>query len=450
MDIGVTRLKIAIESNFKAENQTHVINTLLHPLARDINKIIQEHETSLKNTKSRFNIFNCLTKHHLEELHSNFLVYLLNPISSHDCGTLFLKLFLDSLSKNEKIADKITNRLYAEISLAKVTHEKRIGYAYETDLYGKIDILIETPSFIIAIENKINAIEQPDQIYRYATFCKNTKKTPLVFYLTKYGNESFTAKGMEYYPISYALEICDWLDLCSTATKLYPNISTGISQYQNLVKDKILNMPSQEEIHRIKDLLLKDENKEILKYLTAISSAVVPIRNEIRKDSFNQLSKLLIEQGLEISPYKIENNRFCTIRTDEIWGNRGSGFIFNDEDLSYKIDQDIKLMFCIEHNWNNLYCGLVVVNNGNLDLKDYTENVLNHLNRLKVKMNNNLMSFEDGYYCWKFLMEDFSNDDFNYQLATETSMIVNRFLAEVIEYLNAWKGVLAENYIPSL
>ena len=55
-----------------------------------------------KGSKQNFNFFSAIVtsndeKEHLEKYHSNFIGYLLNPKASHDCESLFLKSFFDSL-----------------------------------------------------------------------------------------------------------------------------------------------------------------------------------------------------------------------------------------------------------------------------------------------------------------------------------------------------------------
>jgi hypothetical protein len=72
-----------------------------------------------KALKSRFNVFTAVLKHDDEvRLHTRWLHYLLNPHADHDCDTLFLKLFINTLQEgiqpheeNADGLDKLKNAL---------------------------------------------------------------------------------------------------------------------------------------------------------------------------------------------------------------------------------------------------------------------------------------------------------------------------------------------------
>jgi len=94
-----------------------------------------------------YNLINALLKKNDEvHLHSNFIYSMINPESDHYCGSVFLKLFLDTIGESD----------FIDHTVAKVHKEK-----------GKIDLLIEDGEHVIIIENKLRAKDQYQQIVRY-------------------------------------------------------------------------------------------------------------------------------------------------------------------------------------------------------------------------------------------------------------------------------------------
>ena len=107
---------------------------------------------------------------------------------------------------------------------------------------GSIDILIKTSNAIVVIENKINASDQPKQLYRYANWakCEAQKcKVSFVFYLTPDGrlptSESICgAKGeVDVRCISYDF-IGKWLEQCLNNCDTGTRVHMFITQYLEL------------------------------------------------------------------------------------------------------------------------------------------------------------------------------------------------------------------------
>lgn len=201
-----------------------------------------------KRTGSEFNLFRILKRHTDEELgHSIFIAELLSPTGSHGQGAAFLNLFLSSLE---------VEHLVSEISSWKVDVE--VG----REVDGRIDILLNGYAesgkrFGIAIENKIFAGDQPQQLSRYweylrGQFAGNSgdggRENYLLYYLTLEGNEpskqsvgdippeelSFVEGSPLDVPvrlISYRYHIAEWLRLCIQYAATLPYVREGISQY---------------------------------------------------------------------------------------------------------------------------------------------------------------------------------------------------------------------------
>ena len=124
-------------------------------------------ELSLRDQRLRaqfapdFNIFRML---HIEQnevkLHSRFLAELINPNGSHGQGDLFLlKFFEIAIPCHLDLPSKPTQR-----SDWWVTTEEWV------DEFSRLDIVVRCRDrgFIMAIENKVDAVEQDQQLARYA------------------------------------------------------------------------------------------------------------------------------------------------------------------------------------------------------------------------------------------------------------------------------------------
>jgi len=413
----------------------------LIPVTDRINSLIIKNEERQKVTKERFNVFNCLTKHHLEELHSNFIFYLLNPKSSHDCGGLFLKVFFDLLRATNCFPEHSANHISEELESAIVIKELPIGRSSISDIYGFIDIFIETNNYIIAIENKIYANEQKDQIIRYSKFCRyqarNKDKTPLVLYLTIDGKESSQAGEEKYLPISYDIHIRNWLENSIKECWQYPLVYAGIYYYKELINNHILNKPSNKIVMEIKELLLQKENLAILKYLPELSSAIVPIRNQLRLDFICKVFEKLKEEGLQVSAVHRINNE--NVSLTDFFKEQYRGIKIKNPEITVSIDGQ-SLSFCIEHEYPELYFGLF----GSYKNASGEEQIIHSLR-------NKLPRFELGrneyWACWKIFKvneKDFGDDRLNYDFATNLDRIVADFMTEFRLFISAWKETALE------
>jgi len=116
----------------------------------EFNKLRNENELKKQLGVHDYSLINALLNKNREvELHSNFIHSMINPNSNHYCDGIFLEFFLKSINE-----DKFLN-----LSNSKVHKEK-----------GKIDLLIEDGERVIIIENKLRAVDQPQQISRYIDY----------------------------------------------------------------------------------------------------------------------------------------------------------------------------------------------------------------------------------------------------------------------------------------
>jgi len=142
-----------------------------------------------KELASEYNIFRILKNIHAKEVitHSPFMADLLNTNGRHKQGDLFYNEFLKQLNLGEKEFQFIPD----DRNLFFVEKEKHIGFIDDTgEKGGQIDILItyrdKQKQFAIAIENKINAVDQKNQLLRYYNYLKLVHQPNfLLVYLTK-------------------------------------------------------------------------------------------------------------------------------------------------------------------------------------------------------------------------------------------------------------------------
>jgi len=197
-----------------------------------------------------FNVFRILKMESKEVgTHSAFLGELLNPAGSHGMKDTFLKLFIEQIGFPE-----------FDTEGAKLVVEKYIGQI-DTDYLqgGRIDIYLESKGEYLFIENKIYAIDQPNQLLRYHKHKPNAK----LLYLTLKGDEYAGASddmqsGKHYHRLSYRDDITSWLDRCHQAAAAHPIVRETILQYIHLVNHLTGRTPNNFMKEETKQLILGD------------------------------------------------------------------------------------------------------------------------------------------------------------------------------------------------
>lgn len=336
-------------------DEQNLINTV-----NEIATIIENSNKIAEENKENFNVLECLTRFHLEELHSRFLGYLLDPKASHDCGGEFLKEFLSQIN-----FPGIKDIEAKDINNGNVVLEKNIGRKEEgEEFYGFIDIYIELGEHIIVIENKLTAKDQKDQLLRYNNYCEKihgNKKTT-IYYLTLWGTASPDAEGLnseskiDYEKISYRYTILSWLESCINKISInYPskNAMSGIDSYLNLLKRRILHIPTNTTMEKIEKLLELQDISKVLANVDSIAEALRVTRNQILKNFWEEV--LTSVQAKLNSDWKIE---FMTEeKVDDRHGHLGLFHVKREylhvafENLYYK--QGNRLDNCILALWKD-------------------------------------------------------------------------------------------------
>lgn len=208
--------------------------TIINDLCESITEINQRVEKNRLETPGTMNIAEIMNRHHLENQHSNILAFLIDPKEKHnhkEYGDSFLEVLK---KKGLKLHDG---------SVVSVKRED------STDELRRIDLLIDTDSDFIILENKIGADDQQNQIEDYLSSLENfigSSENIFVVYLTPSGNEpsekSISKKRLHelketcrYVSLSYSKDILDWLSTLKTKNE-EDVLKAGIIQYIDVVK----------------------------------------------------------------------------------------------------------------------------------------------------------------------------------------------------------------------
>ena len=267
---------------------------LLKRCAKNFRSLANKEDVSLG-----FNAFALVSNtYHRENFHSDILAAILNPLSEHGEGVLFLKQFLTfiadvAMGKGKEELAKAIASLYVDEQVRVVREE------------GRIDIKIEAETWAIIIENKINgAGDMPRQIPRYIEGIKKLKKdVKAVVYLTlseeKDPDKNEWNDGDEQkvdpllIPIIGFSEdtsiknlVVGWLQPCQLSAKQFETRAV-FAQYERLIKHQAGETMDNNELKEIINAIgeLKINYSDLLKPIQGIPRAfasmiVTEIKNE--------------------------------------------------------------------------------------------------------------------------------------------------------------------------
>ncbi|MGB3588546.1 MAG: PD-(D/E)XK nuclease family protein [Tunicatimonas sp.] len=250
-----------------------------------VSEVIKQYEQEAKKTGENFNIFRLLRVETKEvQLHSTLIAELLNPQGSHGRGDLFLRMFFSVLSDSAIPTETFKTQL------AAVEVEKFVGPITEDAFSGgRIDIVItDECGKRILIENKIDAVDQQNQLVRY----KNYDSDAILLYLTLEGNDaSINSKGnltakKDYFLISYRETIRKWLTACA-GEENPPIVQETIRQYRILI-EQLTQQSSYDQMNsEIKNTLCQNENSFIS--AQRICEAYAMLLEEIKREFWEEV-----------------------------------------------------------------------------------------------------------------------------------------------------------------
>lgn len=163
------------------------------------------------------------------------------------------------------------------------------------DKSGRIDIFLETENHVIAMEAKLDALDQEHQLVRYQKELKRTypeNKEIHIVYLTKNGKPASenslqcqcaieTCKVKDYKRISFREDIYRWV--------------SNIAETENDIARQFLEVLELENVSTEKQVLLLKENKENLEVVRALSGALPLLWEEIKNAFLTALSEEMIK-----------------------------------------------------------------------------------------------------------------------------------------------------------
>jgi hypothetical protein len=249
------------------------------------NEFKKEYDRQLAFDFSLFNFFNVG-----ENKVSQILAYFLDEKKNHGQGNAFLNEFVNMFCNQE------IDTSDSDIVCEKATTKNR-----------RIDIYIGLPSTTIAIENKIWADDQPNQLKDYSTFLeKKTKGNFLLFYLTPYGSEpseksideALKQKLVESEKlkiISYKHDIIElinrWLVICEA-----DSVSHFIKEFKKFLEIKFLGNNTLNMSKNLREIIYQNQTE-----VGSLVAEYKAIENEIFL-KLNETGKALQKETPKLNP----------------------------------------------------------------------------------------------------------------------------------------------------
>lgn len=256
------------------------------------------YEDKLAHAKGdRFNIFDLLGVGSLEvSTHTPYLAEFLNPKGAHGLGDLPLSAFLRLFELNALNPAKTL-----------VETERYLGPRTQ-DRGGRIDILLTDTSTgaQVAIENKLFAADQENQLRRYQASLPQAQ----LVYLTLNGREptgfatgkETTCEGRVIRRLSYAEDIIRWQEDCRSQAAATPLVRETITQYINLIRQLTNQSTNTNMSTQIAEIVLRDKASLIAYF--ELKQAESAIHSKITDTLRKQCDEIAASLGLKV---KFEN-----------------------------------------------------------------------------------------------------------------------------------------------
>ncbi|MBC7365560.1 MAG: PD-(D/E)XK nuclease family protein [Undibacterium sp.] len=242
-------------------------------LLKRVETLRKEEAVTPKDARNhRFNIFRILKMGSLEAAtHTPYIAEFLNPQGAHGLGIGPLQAFIERFK-------------LAGLTSTTITVRQEYDLGPKTPLSGgRVDIVlfdkrVEKHTAKVAIENKIGAADQLNQLGRYRRDLPNAK----LIYLTRLGDEPSdysTVKKDDVLCLSYKHDIIRWQADCREMKECAPVVSETITQYINALKHLTGQSTNEHMSNQIVQAVLKDPYsfaayRELIFSQTAVFSEV--------------------------------------------------------------------------------------------------------------------------------------------------------------------------------
>ena len=235
---------------------------------RQLLSLAKQYQTLLAEPE-HYNLFSVLrSKNDEVRLHSRFLSDLLNPKSSHGLEHFPLKRFLEDACQVDVTDGNFDFEVKAE--------------------FQNIDIFLANLSTkqAIIIENKIDAVDQDQQLLRYFLTVKQLGfKSITVVYLTLDGrsppDESIKGDlGALEQPtvnISYSIDVLHWLSAIIEKSATQPALRESLIQYTEILQELTNMTNNQKLLEALKKLLIETQSIDVV---DALQDAKTQLQSE--------------------------------------------------------------------------------------------------------------------------------------------------------------------------
>jgi len=354
----------------------------MEKLLAEIRYINEKHREIRRQKGEDFNLFDIMGMRTDEvKTHSAIIAELLNPKGSHGMGDKFLTIFLNSVLNIDVPENINETKVFIEHSI-QIYEDGKYKKCISKDQTegGRIDILLKHRAFLICIENKINAGDQPYQLRRYYNYLdKHPQDDTHLYYLTLDGKEASdistcVSKAVsndvktewvedhsehlstpeDYKCISYQSDILSWLEDCFPLTIDKPILRESLKQYIILIQSLTGNTMDIEARKEVVRLLGKDNN--ILEAKRLIDNWN-HIRWHVEWDFWCELEKAMKEKLIQDEFQKYSPKKLSGIihrpkaQDSSPWYG-----------LAYEIGKvkDYQICIYIERGRGNLFYGLMI------------------------------------------------------------------------------------------
>lgn len=380
-------------------------------LIEKVSTIMKNNELIQQKTGGYFNVFEITNIAHDEVRICRFLYDLLNPKGRHYQGDIYLKLFIEHV-------------LQFRLPLTEL-QQVNVYREYIIENNRRIDLVIQTPNYLIPIEVKIFAADQENQCADYLKVAKNSK----VYYLTRLGempSETSILEKEHITPISFSQDIINWLVRC-----LEHHETIKVAPIRELLLQFIAT------IRNFTDQLEDVQEMEINKVLTASSSSMrsaFAIEKSLKGAKTNLLKYIFKELEMRIGMEKLHN------KYDYEFNNSKKIETFYDfksstcPGISYlykrNVKQGVDIWFRLEIE-HYLDAGFVTAVNGEFSQQVLTEN------EIKLYIPHLDANILNWWAYWEHLPVDDENQVPNFKYPDDENVYFNLFdevyLKEFIE-----------------
>ncbi len=283
---------------------------------------VQQHVTSLLTSISRWNEVTSLAKSRYQadlapdfnlmdwlkndELAlSRYLRFLLSPDETHGQSTLFLEGFLSIVEKKGHGSPVEVHR--------ERNHKVRIDYEVIIENGRKIDLLLTSPTGMIAIENKPWAVDQENQLRDYALWLSKQKRPWKLIYLCNHEPGEWTLPEntpeilkQNILTISWH-EVVEWLNDCALYVRA-GTVRIFVESFIKYINQTVNGEFVMDNSGELSEIIRKDNH--------SIESAFMIFNqmNEVRSDLFKEFISDLNASFIN-HPFSIEiSNRDLSAR----------------------------------------------------------------------------------------------------------------------------------------